>query len=133
MGGIISKRLNNPLLGIFYYFDNGNPTPNKQPFLPLLILPPYFCSDLSLLAFSYILLYCSYLDVVIFDDVMMFEILFWWDDYLQILVNYFLSIVFLCQTIALIILHLNFVFFNKMCYITLCFYFFHFKASFHEN
>ena len=32
---------------IFSYFNTRSPTLNEQPFLPFVILPPYFCSDLS--------------------------------------------------------------------------------------
>ena len=74
MGGIIVDRLNNLMWGVFSYFDTRFPTPNEQSFINFVILPPYFCSDLSLLTFSYILLYCYYSDVSIFGDVMKFEL-----------------------------------------------------------
>ena len=47
LGGIIIEKLKNPLWWILYYFNTKVPTPNKQPFLPFIILPPYVCSDLS--------------------------------------------------------------------------------------
>ena len=73
MGGIIVEKLKNSLWLIFSYFGTRFPTPNKQPFLPFVILPPYFYSDLSQLTFSNILLYCSYSGVAIFYGVMRFE------------------------------------------------------------
>ena len=59
--------------GLFSYLDTRVPAPNEQPFLHFVIFPPYFFLYLLLLNFSCILLYCSYSDVAIFDDVMMFE------------------------------------------------------------
>ena len=49
------------------------PTPNKKPFLTFLIFSPYVCSYFSLLTFSYILLYFSYLGIAIFYGAMNFE------------------------------------------------------------
>ena len=75
---------------IFSYLNTKVPTPNEQPFLPFLIFPPYFCSDLSLLKFYYILLYHSYLDVSIFCNVMKFEFnLFLQGEYFNILFLWF--------------------------------------------
>ena len=73
LGGIISEKPKNTLWRRFYYFDTRLPKPNEQPFLHFVILPPYFCSDLSLLTFYYVLMYFSYLYAAIFDDVMNFE------------------------------------------------------------
>ena len=72
LGGIIVEKPKNPLWRILSYFDNRISTPKEQPFLPFAILTLYFFSDLSLLTFSYILLYCYYFDVEIFDDTMEF-------------------------------------------------------------
>ena len=58
---------------IFSYFNTRVSKLNYQPFLPFSMLPPYFYSDLSLHKFSYILLYCYYLDVAILHDAMRFE------------------------------------------------------------
>ena len=121
-------------MGVFSYFVTRVPTPNKQPFLTFLISSPYFCSDLSYLKFSYILLYCSYLGVAIFYDVMKFEFnLLMLGEYFNILFHYFISIVFLYQNITPIFLHFTLIFFNKKIsyYITLCFYHFYFTYSFH--
>ena len=73
-GGIIFGKSKNSFWGIFSYFGTRVPTPNEQPFLPFVILPPYFCSGLSLLTFYYIFLYFSYLGVAIFYDIMKFEL-----------------------------------------------------------
>ena len=73
IGGIIVEKLRNSLWGIFSYLYTSIPTPNEQPFLQFSILTPYFCSYLSLIIFSYILLYCYCSDVAIFDNVMKFE------------------------------------------------------------
>ena len=54
---IIVEKLNNSLWRIFSYFDTRVPTPNEQQFLPFVTLPPWFCSDLSLLNFYYIFIY----------------------------------------------------------------------------
>ena len=70
LGGILFKKLNNPLWGLFSYFGTRVSTPNDQSFLPFVILPSYFCSYFSFLAFSYILF--SYLDVAIFNNIMKF-------------------------------------------------------------
>ena len=69
LGGIIVEKVKNPLWGMLSYFYTRVPTPNKQPFIRFLILSPCFCSDLSLLTFSYILFYFFYMDVGIFNGV----------------------------------------------------------------
>ena len=76
LGGITVEKLKNPLWEIFSYLDTRVPTPNKQPFLHFIILPPYFCSDFSLITFSYIFLYCSYSDIIIFDDILNFDFIY---------------------------------------------------------
>ena len=42
LGSIIFDKLKNPLWGVLYYFDTGVPKPNKKPFLPVVIISPYF-------------------------------------------------------------------------------------------
>ena len=72
----------------FSYFDTMVPTPNKQRFLKFVILPTYFCSDLSFLAFIYILLYCSFLGFSILCDAMKFE----FNLFLSWLIQYIISV-----------------------------------------
>ena len=100
--------------GVFYYFNTTVPTLNKKPFLTFVILPPYFCSDLSFINFSYLFLYYSYLSVTIFYNVMNFEFkLFLHGEYFGMLVYYFILIGFLYQTIILIFPHFTLMFSNK--------------------
>ena len=75
LGGITVDKLKNKLWGILSYLNNSVPTPNDQTFIPFVIFPPYFYSDLSFLTFSYIFLNCSYLYNAIFNDVMNFELI----------------------------------------------------------
>ena len=74
LGGFIIDKTKNLLWGIFSYFNTGVPTPNEQPFLNFFISPPYYCSDLSLLNFYYIFLYCYYSYVDIFNEVTKLEL-----------------------------------------------------------
>ena len=60
LGGITVEKLDIFLWGVFSYFHNKVPPHNEQPFLPFVILTLYFCSYLSFLTFSYILLYFYY-------------------------------------------------------------------------
>ena len=53
-GGIPVEKPNNQLWGVFSYFRTRVPTPNEKPFLPFLILNPYFCSYFSFLTFCFI-------------------------------------------------------------------------------
>ena len=108
----------------------------EQPFLIFVILPQYFCSDFSYLEFSYVLLYCYYSGVAIFYDVMKFEFtLFMEGDFFKILVYYFISIVYLYQTITPIFLHCTVMFFNIFFsyYISLCLYHYYFTSIFIKN
>ena len=103
LGDIIVDKLKNLLWAVFSYFDTKVPTPNKQPFIPFLIMTTYFCSDIQLFIFSYMLLYCSDLDVSIFDDIIKFELNSCLKgEYFKILVYYFISIVVPYQNITLL-------------------------------
>ena len=133
--GITAEKLNNLLWGIFSFFHTRVPTPNEQTILPFVILPLYFCSDLSLQTSSYILFYCSYLDVAIFDDVMKLEFNFFLK--VSTSTDWFTILYTLCYYIkqppyfsSLYCYTFQFCF---SYYITFCFYHFYFTSIFHED
>ena len=90
-----------------------------------------------MLTFSCILLNFFSLDVTIFDDVMKFEfILFFEGDQFNLVVYYFIYTVFLYQTITLTFLHFTVMSFNKIVssyYISFRFYHFYFTSSIHAK
>ena len=54
---ITVEKLKNQLWGVFSYFRTRVSTPKEKPFLPFVIFSLYFCWDLSLLIFYYIVIF----------------------------------------------------------------------------